>query len=136
MLTMKKLLLLTTIVIYVAAQAQMKEGRILYERTSQIQMRIPNMDPEIAKQLPKSRTDQFELLFGNNRSLWQYLPTVNADDNSFSNGNMTFRFNMGSNDVSYCDLAKGTKTDQREVMDKNFVVSDTIQKLDWKLSDE
>lgn len=136
---MKKLLLLTTIVFYVAAQAQMKEGRIVYERTIQMQIRVPNMDPEIAKQLPKSRTDQFELLFGNGHSLWQYLPTVNADaDNSFStsSGNTVFRFNAGSNDISYCDFNKGTRTDQREVMDKNFIVSDTIQKLNWKLSDD
>ena len=42
----------------------------------------------------------------------------------------------GSNDISYVDLEKGTRVDQREVMEKNFVVTDTVARLQWKLSDE
>jgi len=67
---MKKILLSAFLAISVLAQAQMKEGRIIYERTLQMPTRMFNADPAIAAQIPKSRTDQFELLFGNNQSLW------------------------------------------------------------------
>jgi GLPGLI family protein len=43
---------------------------------------------------------------------------------------------MNNNEVTYVNLAGGTRVDQREIFDRNFVVTDTIQKLQWKLSDE
>jgi GLPGLI family protein len=38
--------------------------------------------------------------------------------------------------MTYVNYASGTRVDQREVMEKNFVVTDTIQKVQWKLSEE
>ena len=40
------------------------------------------------------------------------------------------------NEISYVDLVKGTRVDQRDIMDRNFVVTDTVARLKWKLSDE
>ena len=115
----------------------MKEGRVIYERVFQMPIRNFNIDPAIAAQIPKSRTDQYELLFGNNQSLWQILPSINSDDqNSFSANGVMVRFAGGSNDITYFNFDKGTRVDQQEVMDKSFVVSDSVRKLSWKLSDE
>jgi len=134
---MKRILLSAGLVVSVMAQAQMKEGRIIYERTIQMPVRMFNADPNIASQLPKSRTDQFELLFGNNQSLWQYLPSANNEDpGTISGGGVVLRFASGTNDVTYCNFDKGTKTDQREIMERNYVVLDSIQKGNWKLTDE
>lgn len=139
---MKKILLLLAICISVMGFAQIKEGKVVYERTFQLPTRIFAANAEIASQLPRSRTDQYELLFGNNQSLWQYVPDANSegDPNTFSTssgGNtMVFRFAGGSNDISYCNLEKGTRVDQREIADKNYVVTDSIRKLDWKLTNE
>jgi GLPGLI family protein len=133
---MKNFLLSFCLTASVMSQAQMKEGRIIYERTIQLPARMFNSDPEIASQLPKSRTEQFELLFGNNQSLWQFLPNVNNEDpGSFSGGGVVLRFG-GMNEISYYNFEKGTRTDQREVMDRNFVVSDSIRKGEWKLTEE
>jgi GLPGLI family protein len=89
--------------------------------------------------MPKSRTDQFELLFTPQHSLYQYLPNA-ADDggnNTIAGGGIVMQMRApGVNDVSYVDFAKGTRSDQREIMEKNFVVVDTPAKLQWKLSDE
>jgi GLPGLI family protein len=133
---MKKLMLLSALAFTAVTYAQMKEGRVVYERT--LQLRVFTDNPEIAAQLPKSRTDQYELLFGNNQSLWQFLPDVNneSDPSTFAGGGMILRLAGGSNDVSYYNLDKGTRVDQREIADKNYVVTDSIQKLNWKLTDE
>lgn len=42
----------------------------------------------------------------------------------------------GSNDVLYTNLETGKKTERRELMDKNFIVDDTISKLKWKMTGE
>jgi GLPGLI family protein len=121
--------------------SQMKEGRVIYERTFQLPTRIFNgANPDIVAQLPRSRTDQYELLFGNNQSLWQYLPDASSegDPNTITAGGgaMVFRFAGGGNDISYSNFDKGILISQREIADKNFVVTDSIRKFDWKLTDE
>jgi GLPGLI family protein len=135
---MKKLLLLTGLLPAFFAQAQMKEGKVVYERTFQLPVRMFNADPALAAQLPKSRTDQYELLFGNNQSLWQFLPNAasDGDASTFSSGGMVVRFQGANNDVSYFNFEKGTRVDQREVADRSYVVTDSIRKLDWKMTEE
>lgn len=136
---MKKYFLVITAFCTVAAQAQIKEGKVVYERTIQMSnMRLGgNLPPEIQAQIPKARTDQYELLFTPQHSLYQFLPNA-ADDGggTFSSGGMVIQMRGGGNDVSYIDFEKGTRIDQREVMDKSFIVSDSIKKLQWKMSDE
>jgi len=133
---MKKILLSASLALSLMAQAQMKEGRIVYERTLQLPVRMFNADPEVAAKIPKSRTDQFELLFGNNQSLWQFLPSAANDDaGTFSGNGVVLRFG-GANETSYYNFEKGTRVDQREVMDRSFVITDSISKGQWKLTDE
>lgn len=141
---MKNILLVTALSFSLYAGAQTKEGKVIYERTIQMgAVRLggnvpPDIQAQMQAQMPKSRTDQFELLFTSERSLWQYLPSA-ADDgsgNSFSSGGVNIQMRGPSNEITFVDLANGTRLDQREIMDKNFVVTDTVQKLQWKLSDE
>jgi GLPGLI family protein len=137
---MKKLVVFLAVLSSLTGYSQMKEGRVVYERTFQLPARIFGGNPDIAAQIPRSRTDQYELLFSNNQSLWQYLPDANGegDPNTFTanGGGMVIRFAGGSNDISYCNLDKGTRIDQREIADKNYVVTDSVLKLDWKLTGE
>ena len=135
---MKKISVLPLFLFFgLMANAQTKEGRVVYERTIQMQMRLQGVSEEIAAQMPKSRTDVYELLFGNNQSLWQNLPTTNEDQNTFSGagGNIVVsqRFN---NEVVHYNFTTGKRTDLREVGDKNFLVDDSVHKLPWKISDE
>jgi GLPGLI family protein len=135
---MKQIFAIFFIACSLYGSSQLKEGRVIYERTFQLPQRIFANNPDLAARLPRSRTDQYELLFGNNQSLWQFLPDANSegDGNTFGGGGMVFRFAGGSNDISYCNLEKGTRVDQREIADKNYVVADSVRKLDWKLTGE
>ena len=65
---MKKILFLSAITASLFATAQMKEGKVLYERTIQMQFR-GNVPPEMANNMPRERKDKFELSFANNQSL-------------------------------------------------------------------
>ena len=133
---MKKIILAAIIFLSISVSAQIKEGRIVYERVFTLPIRSFNVDPAIAEQIPKTRTEQFELLFANNQSLWQYLPSANSEPNTFEGPGMVVRFNSGTNDIVYANLEKGTSVMQTELMERNYVVADSIRKQNWKLSEE
>jgi GLPGLI family protein len=143
---MKKFLLIAASALGLTAAAQTKEGRVVYERTTQMNnLRIggnnANLPPEIQAQLermPRSRTDQFELLFTPDHSLFQFLPNAAADDgaNTFAGGGMVVQMRMTANETTYVNWKEGKRIDQREMFDKSFVVADTISRLQWKMSDE
>ena len=134
---MKKLFLFAAMSASLAASSQMKEGRIVYERVFQLPVRTFNIDPALAAQIPKTRTDQYELLFNGKTSLLQFLPNAaNENENTFAGGGMVIRMAGGSNDVSFHNFETGTRVDQREIMERSFVVSDSIRRNEWKLSDE
>ncbi|HEX6333977.1 MAG TPA: hypothetical protein VFZ78_07105, partial [Flavisolibacter sp.] len=77
---MKKIsLLMSMVAAFSVASGQMKEGKVVYERTMQLRFQFRNADPELENALPKTQVSSFELLFGNNQSLMQSLPDVNQE---------------------------------------------------------
>lgn len=126
------------------AAAQQTEGKVIYERTMEIQIRLMGMPEEMQRQVPRTRTDKMEVLFANNQSLRKQLPQEESDEQAFNNaveggGGRSFQIRMvgpGADDVTFTDLAKGTIVDQRELATKKYLVSDSVKKLNWKLTGE
>ena len=137
---MKKVLCIAAASFALCAQAQMegklsapmntKEGKIIYERVMKmgnvrIGGRDGNLPPEVQAQLdkmPKSRTDQFELLFTPQHSIYQFLPNA-ADEGggntTIAGGGVVLQMRGPNvNDVTYVDFAKGTRAEQREIMER------------------
>src|SRR4030095_10777630 len=133
---MRKIFLASATVLFMNfLQAQQKEGKVIYERTMQLQIQMH--DDAMAQMLPKSRTDKFELTFGINQSLWKHVDEE-IDNTEFSGGN-GIQINMvapGQSDIVFYDFSKGRRVDQREMFDKKFVIEDSIRKLSWKLTGE
>ncbi len=134
---MKKLLLMGfTVLGITCVQAQQTSGKVTYVRTLQLQMHIDNGQGE--QTIPQTRTDKFELSFGNNQSLWKHAEEEMQTDDMAGDGN-GIRIRMvgpGQSDVSYCNFGLAQKTDQREMFDKKFIVTDSLKKLNWKLTGE
>ncbi|HYC29068.1 MAG TPA: hypothetical protein VEB42_09630, partial [Chitinophagaceae bacterium] len=81
---MKKTLLpLIALAAFQLANAQMKEGKVVYEGVTQFNFKVMGGGPEMSN-LPKSQTKQYELLFGNNQSLWQPLPDMKEEANQMN----------------------------------------------------
>lgn len=133
---MRKIFLAATGVLFVSfIHAQQKEGKVIYDRTMQLQIQMH--DDAMSQMIPKSRTDKFELTFGNNQSLWKHMDEE-IDNTEFSGGN-GLQINMvapGQSDIVFHDFTKGRRVDQREMFDKKFVIEDSIRKLSWKLTGE
>jgi GLPGLI family protein len=124
-----------TICLALVALAQQKEGKVIYSRITQISMSINNND-QLSQMLPKSRTDKFELTFGNNQSLWKHVDEEDNADETNTNGMQIRMIGPGQNDIVFHDFGAAKKTEQREIMDKKFIVTDSIRKLNWKLTGE
>ncbi len=133
--------LLTGMVLLLAAislHAQMKQGKVTYERTIKLQFSFSGMPGGMEHQMPSSRTDKYELVFGNNQSLWKQAEQENNDDDvtGGADGMQVRMVVAGNNDVLFSNFDNGRKVEKREMFDKTFIIDDTITKLKWKMTGE
>ena len=137
---MKRLLIASAMLIAIPTLAQVKEGKIVYERTIQMQIRINDDNPAFQNMIPKERKDKFELFFTEGKSLWQPVEDdAQSDETAFGDagGGMRMVFRMpGSNDIVFHNVADSKKVEQRELAEKNYIITDSIRKLNWKVAGE
>jgi len=119
--------------------AQQTSGKVSYVRIVHLQLRIGNGDGERA--IPQTRTDKFELSFGNGQSLWKHAEEEMQPDDATDGAGGGIRIRMvgpgqGQDDISYCNFNLFKKVDQRELFGKKYNVTDSIKKLNWKLTGE
>lgn len=140
---MKKILIAgVSLLAVIFATAQQKEGKVVYERTVQIQINFPGMTEEMQRSIPKTNISRYELTFANNQSLWKREEDANSDENTFSGdagegGGMQVRISTsGLNEVMYNNFETSRRVEQRELMDKRFLIDDSIRALKWKMTGE
>jgi len=137
---MKRLLIASAMLLAIPSLAQVKEGKILYERTIQMQIRINDDNPAMQNMIPKERKDKFELFFTEGKSLWQPVEDDGqSDETAFGDagGGMRMVFRMpGSNDIVFHNVTDSKKVEQRELAEKNYIITDSIRKLNWKVAGE
>lgn len=134
---MKRILIAGCLVLSVSlAPAQQKEGKVTYERVTKRVARFTINGVE--SELPQTQKDNFELIFGNNHSLWKAEEKDNDDANAAtSEGGMHMQIIVaGSNDVLYTNFETRKKTEKREFLDKTFIIDDSISTLKWKMTGE
>lgn len=130
--------LLVTMFAFVAANAQMKEGKVVYER--KINMHKMITDPEMRARIPEFRTSEFELLFNEQASLFRSVPDDEAPD-PFANsgggerGGQRFVFRMPETST-YTDITTKMQYESRPMFEKTFLIVDSLKPLKWKISEE
>jgi GLPGLI family protein len=121
-----------------SATAQMKEGKISYERKINMHRNLP--DPQMKSMIPEFRTDKFELIFNESVSLFRSVVDDEAPD-PFANagggggGGMRFNFRMPTANT-YTDMAKQMQYEERAFFEKEFLIVDSLKQYKWKLSEE
>ncbi len=130
------LLLITSVSI--SAIAQMKEGKISYER--KINMHRFITDPEMRARIPEFRTDKFELLYTEQASLFRTVVDDEAPDPFANNGGDRGggpRFMMRMPETStYTDINAQMQYESRAMFEKTFLVVDSLKQNKWKISGE
>lgn len=133
---MRKLLVIACAALTTGATAQQREGRVVYERTSQMQFRIASAGGGAPEQdLSRTRVDKFEVLFANNQSLRRQLEDETPDETQFGGNGMQIRMMVaGQDDITYHNFGESRLVEQREFAAKKWLVVDSISKLSWKLT--
>ena len=131
-------MMIALISISTSIAAQMKEGKISYERKINMHRNLP--DPQMKSMIPEFRTDKFELIFNEAVSLFRSVVDDEAPD-PFANagggggGGMRMNFRMPTANT-YTDLAKQTQYEERAFFEKEFLIIDSLKQYKWKLSEE
>jgi GLPGLI family protein len=130
--------LLVGLFAFVAANAQMKEGKIVYER--KINMWKMITDPEMRTRIPEFRTSEFELLFNEQSSLFRSVPEDEAPDPFANSGGGGERggmrgFRMPESTI-YTNISTQMQYESRPLFEKTFLIVDSLKPLKWKISEE
>ena len=144
---MKKILFFSALALSLFGNAQMKEGKVLYERTTQMQLRNGGYaqfgdgpPPPPGEPRPAQRKDRFELSFANNQSIWESVPEIGENEN-FGGGvqggpGLFVMTSDGGSDLSYHNFTAGKRIDEQELSGKKYIVENSIRKMAWKLTGE
>lgn len=136
----KKFLLFTIVLLSLTSSfAQVKEGKLIFERKVNMYRMIT--DPEMRARIPEFRVDKFELLFNEQASMFKTIPDEDAPD-PFANsggggerGGMRFNFRMPET-ATYTDISNQMQYESRSFFEKDFLIVDSLKPIQWKLSDE
>jgi GLPGLI family protein len=131
---MKRMIILGLgILPFLSAGAQQKSGKVIYQRTSQMQIRMAGDESDRVH----TRTDKFEMNFADDRMIFQSVEDDLPDDNAGPGGGIQIRtVGGGLDDATYCDFSAAKKIEQREFFDKKFLITDSIRRGNWKLTEE
>jgi GLPGLI family protein len=137
---MRKIFLALTVMLiaFTSAFAQVKEGKLIFER--KVNMHKMITDPQMRARIPEFRTDKFELLFNEQASMFKTIPEEEAPD-PFANsgggggGGMRFAFRMPET-ATYTDIPNQMQYESRSLFEKEFLIIDSLKPNKWKLSEE
>lgn len=146
---MKKYIVILLAIMSYSAFAQTKteempavvfKGKLTFERKINLHKQMDafmKSRPEMAsmvdnmkKQIPKYRTDQFELFFTENHSLYKPAPDGITETKSMM-ANLPSEKN-----IVYNDYEKEIYTAEKNIFDKVYLVQDSMKKFDWKITEE
>ena len=117
------------------ANAQQKQGRVLYERT--VQMRVHGMSDSDEHMMPRSLKDKLEVLFADSQSLRRSVPEEIPEDFQESGRGLQLRVGgPASGDLAYANFSTGRTVEQKEFAAKSYIIADSIRKLNWKLTED
>lgn len=137
---MRKIFLALTVMLVsiTSSFAQVKEGKLIFER--KVNMHKMITDPEMRARIPEFRTDKFELLFNEQASMFKTIPEEEAPD-PFANsgggggGGARFAFRMPET-ATYTDIPNQMQYEARSLFEKEFLIVDSLKPNNWKLSEE
>jgi GLPGLI family protein len=118
--------------------AQIKEGKIIYERKTNMYKRLPPENENMKTMIPEFNTGKQQLIFSGDESVFTTLPDeadIRDQAGEGPNGRMNIRINNGSEET-YKNYATEKIIELKELGPKKYIIEDTLRKLSWKLNDD
>jgi GLPGLI family protein len=119
------------------AMAQVKEGKVVYERKINLHKRLPPEAEQMKAMIPEFQTSKMELQFNQTQSLYKTIPEEENQMPTAGDGGgprFNMRFGGGSpNDATFRDYDKEQIVESRELGPKTYLIEDTLRPLKWKI---
>jgi GLPGLI family protein len=135
---MKKILVtLAAGLCFQLAVAQVKEGKVIYERKTNMHKRLSPENENMKSMIPEFSTGKQQLLFSGDESIFSAMPDEEdiRDHAGEEGGRVNIRMNSGSSET-YKNYATEKIVELRELGPKKYIIEDTLRKLAWKLNDD
>lgn len=115
-------------------------GKITYTETFKIDIQVEGLDDEMLNMIPQSQSLSKELLFNSSTSVFKTKKGESIDDVNMSSDDGSFQLTIMMDDevenILYKDFKSKTITHQKGIMGKPFLVTDKLNKIKWKISNE
>ncbi len=136
--TMKKIIItLAAGCCFQVVAAQVKEGKIIYERTTNMHKKLPPENENMKAMIPEFSKGKQQLLFSGDESVFLSVPDEEdiRDHAGEEGGRINIRMNSGSNET-YKNYATEKIVELRELGPKKYIIEDTLRKIAWRLSED
>lgn len=129
---MKKILLLSSCLFsFLTVFAQNTEGVITFEEKMNLHRRIQN--EEMKARVPEFRSNNMELIFRGDECIYKAIEEEEDEETNTGNVRMVFR---RPNVEIYRNYATSKRVEQRDMMDKKYLIETDIKQTAWKLGTE
>ncbi|HSC54172.1 MAG TPA: GLPGLI family protein [Phnomibacter sp.] len=128
-----------------AADAQVKQGTVIYEMKVNMHKRLPPEAEQFKAMVPEFQTTKTQLQFNATQSLYKIVPPEENEMpttmTTMSDGGGPRRMNFGRmagspNDETFRDYEKELITECRELGPKKYLIDDTLRPLKWKMESD
>lgn len=140
---MKRILCIMTVLsifIMTKVHSQHLSGEAIYQTQRHVDIKLDSssvnseMQKTIQEQMRKQFQKEYKLTFNNTESLWKEEASIGKPQAPSSTGIQIVT--TGNNDVRYQNIKEEKYVSQSDLMGKLFLVSDTLNKTEWKLEKE
>ena len=113
-------------------------GEIVYEQTIDVHARMTGQRAQFKEMVPQYRTDQMVLSFDDHQALYTRLegeeePVVDPNDRR---GRFRTRMMGAANGILWQDYSADERVEQKDFMDKKFLIKGEPHRYAWKMTGE
>ena len=119
------------------AVAQVKEGKLIYERKTDMHKKLPPESEHMKSMIPQFNSNKQQLIFSGDESIFSSLPEEAdiRDQAMQDDGRINIKINGGNNET-YKNYATEKIVELRELGPKKYIIEDSLKRTAWKLSDD
>ncbi len=138
---MKQILILICLLSFVLVEAQ-NSGEIIYEEKIDIHRRMTGDRAQFKEMVPQFRTQKMILQFNDTEAMYTASKEeedasdhVHAGDRG-RGGMVRMRMMGAANNIVWLNHAEGKRVEQRDFMDKKFLIKGSPESFAWKMTGE
>jgi len=122
-----------------------KEGKIIFEEKTKMEIQLPEDSPiskeQLEKMMPSERIELYTLLFNEDASVYQVVTDASNEEeiNQVGEEGDAIQIKMiraTNENITHHDIKKSQITQQQDFLGKTFLIKDKTKKYAWKLNNE